>query len=407
MITAEPESVGLSTERLRRVDELTHGYVDSGRLPCALTVIARRGEVVHHDVYGEADIETGRPLEADDVFRIYSMTKPITSIALMQLYESGQVLLESPVSRYIPPFADIAVFEAGNEDDYTTNPIARPITVHDVLTHMAGFTAGFQFQTPVDGLYRRRGIGDLTRPDFTLEAAMDQLAALPLLFQPGSSWAYGMSTDVCGRIVEIVSGQPLDEYFRMHITGPLGMDDTDFWVPEGKLSRLTSNYVRDRKKQLRSIDSVGHTTFDERPIFLSGAGGLVSTAADYQRFVQMLGAGGSLGDVRVIGRKTLQYMAMNHLPGRATLNEMGQSTFAETAMEGVGFGLGFSVVVDPAATQSVASAGEYGWGGAASTMFWVDPAEELTVLFLTQLLPSATYPIRRQLRAAVNQALIA
>lgn len=406
MITAEPESVGLSSGRLARVDHLAHGYVDSGRLPCGLTVVARHGQIVHHDVYGWADIDADRKLAADDIFRVYSMTKPITSIALMQLYERGEILLENAVSRYIPSFADIAVWEGGTADDYTTVPAEREITVHDVLTHQAGFTAGFQFQTPVDELYRRHGLGDLVRPDVPLDEAMDVLASLPVEFQPGSRWSYGMSTDVCGRIVEVVSGQPLDAYLRENVFGPLSMVDTDFWVPESEIDRLTTNYVRNKKKVLRPIDSIGRTRYDQRPTYLSGAGGLVSTAADYQRFVQMLANGGELDDQRIIGGRTLAFMALNHLPGGATLNDRGQSTFAETAMEGVGFGLGFSVVVDPAATRAVNSVGTYGWGGAASTIFWVDPVEDLTVLFLTQLLPSNTFPIRRQLQATVSQALI-
>jgi CubicO group peptidase (beta-lactamase class C family) len=406
MISADPESVGLSTERLARVDALTHGYVDSGRLPCGLTVIARHGEVVYHDVYGWADLDADRKLTDDAIFRIYSMTKPITSVALMQLYERGDVLLENAVSRYIPSFADIAVWDDGTADDYTTVPTEREITVHDVLTHQAGFTAGFQYQTPVDELYRRHGLGDLVRPDIPLDEAMDRLASLPVEFQPGSRWAYGMSSDVCGRIVEVVSGQSLDEYLRDHILDPLGMVDTGFWVPESEIDRLTTNYARNKAKKLRPIDSIGRTRYDRPPTYLSGAGGLVSTAADYQRFVQMLANRGQLDGTRVIGSRTLDYMTLNHLPGGTTLNERGQSTFAETAMDGVGFGLGFSVVVDPAATHAVTSIGNYGWGGAASTIFWVDPVDDLTAMFLTQLLPSNTFPIRRQLQATVAQALI-
>ena len=406
LITEIPEQVGISSERLAKVDELTHGYVDAGRLPCALTVVARRGEIVHHDVFGWADVDEERPLGADDIFRIYSMTKPVTSIALMQLVETGQVLLENPVSRFIPSFAGIEVWDGGDENEYATVPTDREITVHDVLTHTAGFTAGFQYRTPIDAIYRRLGLGDLSRPDIALGEAMDLLATLPIMFQPGTGWAYGMSTDVCGRIVEVVSGLSLDEYFDANIFEPLAMVDTGFWVTEDRLDRLTSNYVRNKDKDLRAIDRSGRTSYDHRPTYLSGAGGLVSTAADYQRFVQMLLNGGELDGARVIGRKTLEYMTLNHLAGGATLNDLGQATFAETAMDGTGFGLGFAVITDPAANQSICSVGQYEWGGAASTIFWVDPVEELTVLFLTQLVPSNTYPIRRQLRAAVYQALI-
>jgi CubicO group peptidase (beta-lactamase class C family) len=406
MITADPEKVGMSASRLARVDAMTHRYVDSGRFPCVETVVARGGEVVHHDRYGWADVKTKRPLPDDAIYRVYSMTKPITSIALMMLYEEGEVLLENAVSRYIPSFADVQVWAGGDEHEYATAPPERPMTVHDVLTHMSGLTAGFQFQHPVDELYRRHHLGDLRRPDLTLAEALDVGAGLPLQFSPGTQWNYGMSTDVVGRIVEVISGVELDDFFRTRIFEPLGMVDTDFWVPEDKIDRLTSCYVRGAERSLKVYDSRERSEYSRRPKFLSGAGGLVSTAHDYRRFVQMLANGGELDGQRVIGPRTLELMTMNHLPRNATLNEMGQSTFSEAAMGGVGFGLGFSVVVDPAASQSVCSVGEFSWGGAASTVFWVDPAEDLWVMFLTQLVPSNMYPVRRQLRSTVYQALV-
>jgi CubicO group peptidase (beta-lactamase class C family) len=406
LITTEPEKVGISAERLERVDALTHRYVDEGRLPNAVTVIARGGEVIHHDVYGWADVDEQRPVVDDTIFRIYSMTKPITSIALMMLYEEGLLLLDNPVSRFIPSFKDIRVWSAGTKSDHQTVEPARPMTVHDVLTHMSGLTAGFQYQHPVDAMYRDLGLGDLTRPTIPLAEALDILAGVPLLFSPGTGWAYGMSTDVCGRLVEIISGMDLDEFFRTRIFEPLGMVDTGFWVPPDKADRLATNYIRRRDKTLKGFDTREKSTYTTEPAYLSGAGGLVSTAADYQRFIQMLSNRGELDGERIIGPRTLDYMASNHLPGNVDLNDMGQATFSEAAMAGTGFGLGFSVVVDPAALGSVSSVGEYGWGGAASTAFWVDPAEELSVLFLTQLVPSNTYPIRAQLRATVYQALI-
>lgn len=404
--TADPSDVGLDARRLERVDALTHGYVDSGRLPCVTTVIARRGEVVHHDVYGWADVKERRPVAVDSIFRVYSMTKPVTSIALMMLVEEGRVLLENPVSRYIPSFADVQVWKEGTAERYEVVPPGRAMTVHDVLTHMSGLTAGFQYRHPVDALYRAHGLGGLDRPDATLAEALDVLAGLPLLFSPGTRWGYGMSTDVVGRIVEVVAGAELDEFFRDRIFEPLGMVDTGFFVPADRIDRLVSSYVRDKRKALRAVDQPPGSAFATRGKYLSGAGGLVSTATDYQRFVQMLANGGELDGVRIIGPRTLRLMTRNHLPGGVTLNDMGQATFSEAAMGGTGFGLGFSVVVDVAASQSLASEGEYGWGGAASTVFWVDPAEELTALFLTQLVPSNLYPIRRQLRAVVNQAIV-
>jgi CubicO group peptidase (beta-lactamase class C family) len=406
MISAEPAKVGMSAERLARVDAMTHAYVDSGRFPCVETIVARGGEVVHHDRYGWADVDTQRPLADDTIYRIYSMTKPITSIALMMLYEQGEVLLENAVSRYIPSFADVQVWADGDEDDYRTVAPGRAMTVHDVLTHMSGLTAGFHYQHPVDALYRRHGIGDLTRPDLRLDEALDLATGLPLLFSPGTRWCYGMSTDVVGRIVEVVSGLDLGEFFRRHIFEPLGMHDTGFWVPEESIHRLATCYVRARDRTLRAFDSRERSGYAERPKYLSGAGGLVSTADDYRRFLDMLAGGGELDGARIIGPRTLDYMTTNHLPGGATLNEMGQSTFSESAMGGTGFGLGFSVIVDPSESHALSSVGQYSWGGAASTGFWVDPAEDLWVLFLTQLVPSNLYPIRRQLQATVYQAIV-
>jgi CubicO group peptidase (beta-lactamase class C family) len=280
-----------------------------------------------------------------------------------------------------------------------------------MLTHMSGLTAGFAYAHPVDELYRRQGLGGvvdgkLTRTEGTLEEGIDRLAGIPLLFSPGTGWSYGSSTDVCGRIIEVVSGQPLDQFFKERIFEPLGMDDTGFAVTPEKVDRFCAMYGRNRHKELVKIDSATNSTYITGEEFLSGAGGLVSTAADYERFTQMLLRGGELEGTRVIGRKTLSYMTLNHLPGAKLLNDMGQGTFSEAAMEGTGFGLGFSVAVDPAAGQAVTSVGEFAWGGAASTTFWVDPLEELVVLFFTQLMPSNTFPIRRQLKATVYQALI-
>lgn len=405
MITAAPEDVGLDPQRLARVDDMTHRYVDEGRLPCVQTVVARRGQVVHHDVYGWADVDERRRLEPDAVFRIYSMTKPLTSILLMQLVETGEVLLEQPVSRWVPGFADTQVWAGGTEDDPRTTTPAREMTVHDVLTHQSGLTAGFQ-QDPVAAQYRSTGLDDLLQPTtLALGEWCDRLAELPLLFSPGDAWAYGVSTEVAARVVEVAVGKPFDDVLRERILEPLGMADTGFWVPPERIDRLVSSYVRHRGALVR-IDGREGSRYAEPPSFLSGAHGLVSTAADYQRFVQALARGGELDGERIIGHRTLAYMASNHLPGGATLNERGQATFSEASMEGTGFGLGFSVVLDPAANRSLATAGEYGWGGAASTAFWVDPVEELTCVFLTQLLPSTRYPIRRQLRNAVNQAIV-
>lgn len=406
-LTATPEDVGLSSERLGRVAALTHGYVDSGRLPFVMTQIARRGHVVYRDAYGWADVEAQRPIALDAIVRIYSMTKPIVSLALMQLYEQGEVLLENPVSRWIPALGDRRVWAGGTADDHQTVAAERDITVHDVLTHVSGLTTGFQYRHPVDELYRRHHLGELTvAPDYDLARAMELLGELPLLHQPGARWSYGMSTEVVARLVEVISGQRIDDYLRAHIFEPLGMLDTAFHAPGDRADRLATLYTRTAKARLQPMGGKRLVTGDAPPTFLSGAGGLVSTLDDYQRFCDALLGGGAAHGVRIIGPRTLAAMATNQLPGGALLNDLGQDTFTEVSMDGQGFGLGVSVVVDPAAQRSVVSRGEYGWGGAASTVFWIDPAEELSALFLTHLLPSNVYPIRRQLRAVVNQAIV-
>jgi CubicO group peptidase (beta-lactamase class C family) len=396
---ARPEDLGFSSDRLERVADLCHWYVDQGRLPGTSVIVARRGEIVLRDVYGLADIEADKKIEDDTIFRIFSMTKPITSIALMQLVERGSVLLTNPVSRYIPSFAHARVLVSGDAESYQTEPPQREPTVHDMLTHMSGLGASFGTNLQA-AIYRKAGMEFGNRGSWTTESYCDLLASLPLAFHPGTKWQYGASTDVCGRLVEVVSGMTLDRYFEQNIFEPLGMTDTAFWVPEEKWERFAQNYTRGRNKELVPFPG----RYDKLPKLLSGAGGLVGTIDDYQRFVTALVRGGELNGTRVIGRKTLEYMASNHLPGGVDLAQMADSA-SETANEGVGFGLGFGVVVDPARLGSLSSKGEYMWGGAASTAFWVDPVEEVTVVFMTQLTPSATYPIRPQLRWTVNQAI--
>ena len=390
--------------RLRRVAELCDRYVDEGRVGCAQVLVAHGPDVVLRHSAGVADVDDARPLADDAIFRIYSMTKPITSLALMQQFERGRVLLEDPVERFIPEFADLQVWASGNAAAHETRPAVRKMTVRDVLTHTSGLTYGFFYAHPVDELYRQAGVGGVEPPEMTLEEGMARLGDLPLLFEPGSSWNYSLSTDVCGRIVEVLSERTLDDYFDEHILGPLGMVDTGFACPADRLDRLVSCYIRGEGGALVRVAANGpeHAV---KPAFLSGGGGLVSTTNDYARLCAMLLAGGELDGERIIGRKTLEFMASNHLPGGRTLNEMGQSLFSETTMEGMGFGLGFSVVVDPATLGTLASTGEFAWGGLASTAFWIDPVENVSVVFMTQFMPSSYYPVRRELRATVYQAL--
>jgi CubicO group peptidase (beta-lactamase class C family) len=394
------KDAGFDLDRLDRVGDLCHWYVDEGKLPGTSVLVARDGDVVYRDVYGMADIDRGRKLADDTIFRIYSMTKPIASVALMQLVEQGKVLLTNPVSRYIPSFANAKVHVSGGADDYATEPANREVTIHDILTHMSGLSTGFQ-PGPVGDIYRKAGLGFGVRLDMDLAQYCDVLGTLPLAFQPGTRWLYSSATDVVGRVVEVVSGMPLDAYLEENVFEPLGMIDTAFWVPEDRKDRFCTCYTRANGK-LSETDTIERSPYFKRPKVLHGAGGLVGTVDDYHRFTAALVRGGA----PIIGRKTLAYMASNHLPGGVDLQSMGGEGASETAMPGVGFGLGFGVVIDAAANRSLASAGEYMWGGAASTAFWVDPAERITVVFMTQLLPSATYPIRAQLRWTVNQALV-
>jgi len=398
-------TAGFDSQRLARVAALVDRYVAEGKLAGAQVQVAHRGEVALRHTVGRADVASDRPLGDDAIYRIYSMTKPVTSIALMQLYEQGRVLLEDPVSAYIPEFAEMQVFTGGTPTAPKVRPAQTVMTVKDVLTHASGLTYGFFFQNNLDAMYREDGLGNFELPDYTLEEGMRLLAAKPLAFDPGTAWNYSMSTDVCGRLVEVISGMGLDEYFAEHITGPLGMADTAFHVPADKKHRFTSNYALTPDEPLLIVDSFDASPYLSPPVFLSGGGGLVGTVDDYQRFVDMLLNGGELDGRRIIGRKTLEYMTINHLPEGKTLNELGQSLFSEAVMEGMGFGLGFSTLVDPARNGAVSSGGEFAWGGAASTAFWVDPAEEITCVFMTQLMPSRSYPLRRELKATVYQAL--
>lgn len=399
-----PADLGMSAEQLAHVDAAMHAYVDKGKLPGVQTLISRRGQLVHHDVYGFADVEAGKRVTPETIYRIYSMTKPITSVGLMMLYERGHFLLENPITRWLPEFADVRVWVGGTADAPQTRPAARPITVHDVLTHLSGLTYGFHYQNPIDEMYRADHLGDFTEPSYDLTEGIGRMAALPLLFDPGTRWNYSMSTDVCGRLIEVMSGQPLDEYLRDHVLEPLGMHDTAFSAPESDLDRCSPLYVRGADGALHRMASAD--TMVQPPKYLAGGGGLVGTAPDYLRFTHMLLGGGALDGVRLLSPRTLSYMTRNHLPDGKLLNELGQSTFSEATMAGTGFGLGFAVIEDAAALQNLATEGEISWGGAASTAFWVDPVEELCVVFMTQLLPSSMYPLRRQLRATVLPALI-
>lgn len=405
-IDVDAREAGFDAERLRRIDTHFAKYVDDGRLPGWLIAVARGGQIVHLSTYGQRDLESGAPVEVDTLWRIYSMTKPITSVAAMMLYEEGAFELKDPIHRWIPSFKDAQVYKQGSTLNFVTVPMTEPIRIWHLLTHTSGLTYGFHHAHPVDAMYRNAGYEWGAPAGKDLAGVCDDWASLPLLFQPGSEWNYGVSTDVLGRVVEVASGMPLDEFFRTRIFEPLGMNDTAFQVREADRERIGGLYVRNPAdgKAMR-FDLMGDAALS-KPSWFSGGGGLVSSAHDYHRFAQMLLRGGELDGVRLLGTRTVEYMTENHLPGGASLEEFGRPLFSETTFAGMGFGLGFSVLENAAENKVLGSPGEFAWGGAASTAFWVDPVEDLTVLFFTQLLPSSTYPIRTQLKPLVYQALV-
>ncbi|NEK84196.1 beta-lactamase family protein [Blastococcus saxobsidens] len=398
--------------RLARIDRRMARYVDDGQLPGFLVTVARHGKLVHVGRGGSRDVENGRPVEPGTRWRIFSMTKPVTSVAAMMLYEEGAFQLTDPIARWLPEFAETRVYVAGSAMKPVTAPQTEPIRVWHLLTHMSGLTYGFHHAHPVDAMYRAMGHEWGTPPGADSAEVCRQWASAPLVFQPGTEWNYGVSTDVLGRLVEVVSGQPLDEFFAERIFAPLGMTDTSFGLrPEDDPDSLARLYTAvpgqpgGAPTGIAPLDAMGAAAL-AKPAFLSGGGGLVSTAGDYLRFVEMLRRGGSFDGGRLLGPRTLAHMVTNHIPGGQDLETFGRPLFAETPLRGVGFGLGFSMILDPARYGGVASAGDYSWGGAASTAFYVDPVEDLTVSFYTQLLPSSTLPIRNYLRQLVNASIV-
>lgn len=411
-LDTDAAEVGLDAGRLERLDRRLARWVDDGRLPGFLVTVSRHGRLAHVGRYGSRDVENGLPVEEDTRWRIFSMTKPVTSVAAMMLYEEGAFELTDPIAKWLPEFAETRVYVAGSAQKPVTQPQVEPIRVWHLLTHTSGLTYGFHHAHPVDAMYRAMGHEWGTPPGADSAEVCRQWASVPLVFQPGSEWNYGVSTDVLGRLVEVVSGQTLDVFFAERIFRPLGMTDTSFGLREdddvASLARLYAavpGQPGGPATGFAPIDAMGEAAH-RRPTFLSGGGGLVSTAADYLRFCEMLRRGGSFDGGRLLGPRTLAHMVRNHLPGNQDLETFGRPLFAETPLRGVGFGLGFSMVIDPVRYGGVASAGDYSWGGAASTAFYVDPVEDVVVSFYTQLLPSSTLPIRAYLRALVNQAIV-
>ena len=398
-VEVEAGEVGFDAARLRRIDRHFARYVSDGRLP------GWRGKVVHLATCGRRDLEAGLPVETGTRFRIYSMTKPVVAVAAMQLYEEGAFALKDPVERFIPSFAELSVYQDGPASAPRTAPAARPMLLWHLLTHTAGLTYGFHHAHPVDAMYRAAGFEWVAPEGRDLAECCDAWAGLPLLFEPGSEWNYSVASDVLGRVIEVVSGQPLDRFLHERIFGPLGMDATGFWVEEADLGDLAALYAAGPGGRPVRVDDLGGRAL-RPPACLSGGGGLISTVADYHRVTQALLRGAELAGRRLLGTRTLAYMARNHLPGAADLESFGRRLFAETTFDGIGYGLGFAVLLDPVANKVLSTPGELAWGGAARTVFWVDPAEQVTAIFLTQLMPSSLYPLRSELRQLVYQALV-
>jgi len=395
---------GFSTEKLKNIESyLQEKYIDTNRYVGTLTGIYRNGQLGFISTLGLMDRESRKPIERDTIFRIYSMTKPITSVALMSLYEKGLLQLDDPVSEYIPAFKDLNVYSEEIFGNYKTTYPDREMTIRDLLSHQSGLTYGFMERSNVDAAYRELGIEKESQQN--LQEFVNVLSTIPLEFSPGTAWNYSVSTDVCGYLIEVISGKTLDMFLEEEIFQPLGMSDTGFYVPSSKTQRLSSNYEYREGQEPILVDDANTGSYINPPTLFSGGGGLVSTLDDYMAFCKMILGRGSLAGHRILSRKTLDLMSSNHLTNGKDLRSCAYGRWSETSYTGVGFGLGFSILLDPAASQVSGSKGELAWGGAASTAFWIDPLEDMAVVFLTQLLPSSTYNVRRELRSLVYSAL--
>jgi len=395
-----PEHAGLSAPRLRKIDGWMDRLVDSGKLAGLSVMVSRRGRLAYERHAGLADIARSLPMQPDSIVRIYSMTKPLTSVALLMLYEDGLFQLDDSISDLLPCFKDMQVYAGEGRA-----PVAaeRGITYRDLLTHTSGLTYGFMEATAVDAMYRDSGV-DFQTSDGTLAEVVERAATLPLLAQPGTAWNYSIATDVLGHLVAVLSGQDFGRFLHDRVIAPLGMTDTAFQVPPEKLGRFAANYAKGKDGEAVLLDDPATSRFATPRAIASGGGGLVGTGRDYMRFCRMMLNHGTLDGERLLGRKTVELMTANHLGG--DMASMGQARFSESSYAGIGFGLGFSVMLDPARAQILGSPGEYAWGGAASTAFWIDPAEDMAAILLTQLTPSSTYPIRRELRVLTYQAIV-
>ena len=400
-----PEEVGFDPVRLERLERHLERYVAERRRIGTLTVITRGGKIAYVGSTGHRDEAASLPVETDTIWRIYSMTKPFTSVAALMLHEEGLLSLSDPVAKFIPSFGDARVYRAGPAAAPLTAPASEQMLVRHLLTHTAGLTYGFYFRDQVDEAYRQAGFMLGWPEEYSLAEACDGWASIPLLFEPGSEWNYSVATDVLGRVIEVVSGQSLDEFFARRIFEPLRLSDTGFSIDEADRPRLAALYGANPETGKAEPAEASDQVKTERPQFLAGGHGLVSTAADYHRFTQLLLRGGELEGVRLLSSRTIGLMAQNHTPGGGDIPSSSRPSLLGPSFVGRGFGLGLSPLIDPVGANSLSSVGEFGWGGAAGTEFWVDPAEELTVLFFTQVLFAAD-DLRAELRRLVYQALV-
>ncbi|WP_431986873.1 serine hydrolase domain-containing protein [Streptomyces griseoflavus] len=400
---AGPEAAGLDVRALERLDGHFARLVDEGRLPGFLVAVARGGRVAHLTVYGARDVAAGLPVESDTLWRIYSMTKPVTTVGALILVEEGLLSLDDPVGRHLPAFAEPRVYESGSGDRVRTRPAVGPLLVRHLMTHTAGLTFAFYHAHPVDALYRAAGLESSVAPGQDLAGTTDVYASLPLQFDPGTQWNYSVASNVLGRIIEVVSGRPLDEYLAERVFRPLGMSDAGFQVTDDRVTRLAELYG---ESDDGGIEPIPGLPLRGRPRFLSGSGGMVASAHDVHRFMELLRRRGELDGVRLLAPDTVDLMTRNHLPGDADLRAFGsRPAHDQPGNDGVGFGLGVSVVIDPSRTQSPSSAGSYGWSGVATTTFWVDPGRDLTVQFCTQVRPRSSHTVFRDLKRLVHEAV--
>ncbi|MFJ4893911.1 serine hydrolase domain-containing protein [Streptomyces sp. NPDC088788] len=398
----EPGSVGLDTKALARLDQHFTHMVDDGHLPGYLVCVSRHGRVAHLTTCGRRDREAGLPVETDTLWRMYSMTKPVTSVAALTLVEEGRLGLDDRLSDHLPAFAEPRVHVSGSGSGTVTRAAEQPILIRHLLTHTAGLTFGFYHAHPVDALYRDAGVESSVAPGADLARTCEVYAGLPLQFEPGTRWNYSVATNVLGRVIEVVSGQDLDTFLHERIFRPLGMTDAGFHVSPEQEPRLAELYGEDGEGGIRPVAGL---PLRGRPRFLSGSGGMVASAHDYHRFAEMLRRRGELDGVRLLRPGTVDMMTANHLPGNADRRTVGTPFHQEPGNAGLGFGLGVSVVVDPELTRSPSSEGAFGWSGVATTTFWVDPRNDLTVQFLSQLRPTASHSVYPELKRLVHEAL--